>query len=76
MVRLADLLFGAVWKMYQRALGIEIGQLGVLREFKLDDPVVRAKMRERYGSKVPLDETVIAPSAMFESSLLETVAED
>jgi uncharacterized protein YycO len=65
-----------VWKMYQRALGIEIGSLEKLRSFHLDDPLVRAKMRERYGAKVPLDEPVIAPSAMFDSNLLETVAEN
>jgi hypothetical protein len=65
-----------VWKMYQRGLGIEIGSLEKLRDFKLDDHVVSAKMRERYGAKVPLDEPVIAPGAMFESTLLETVAEN
>lgn len=65
-----------VWKMYQRALGIEIGSLEKLRSFHLDDPLVRAKMRERYGAKVPLDEPAIAPSAMFDSSLLETVAQN
>jgi hypothetical protein len=62
-----------VWKLYQRALGIEIGRLQRLREFRLDDPVVRAKLRERYGDAVPLEETVIAPGAMFESPLLVTV---
>jgi hypothetical protein len=34
---------------------------------------VKAKMRERYGSKVPMDERVISPGAMFESSRLEDV---
>ncbi|HEY6125128.1 MAG TPA: YiiX family permuted papain-like enzyme [Steroidobacteraceae bacterium] len=62
-----------VWKMYRDALGIEVGTLQRLREFDLTDPAVRAKMRERYGTKVPLDEQVISPAAMFESSILETV---
>ena len=62
-----------VWKMYHEALGIYVGKLQKLREFDLTDPGVKAKMRERYGAKVPLEERVISPAAMFESDLLETV---
>jgi len=62
------------WKLYQRALGLRIGQTRPLRSFRLDDPAVKAKLRERYGERVPLDEPVIAPSAMFDSPLLRTVA--
>lgn len=62
-----------VWKIYQRALGLEIGSLQKLREFRLKDPVVQAKLRERYGANVPLDEPVISPAAMFDSAELETV---
>ena len=36
---------------------------------------LRAKMRERYGDAIPLDEPVISPVAMFQSSLLVTVIE-
>jgi hypothetical protein len=64
-----------VWKAYDRALGIQIGALQKIREFKLSDPVVKSKMRERYGSNVPLDELAISPQAMFESRLLVTVVE-
>jgi hypothetical protein len=32
-------------------------------------------MKERYGSKVPLKETVISPGEMFSSDLLVTVNE-
>jgi uncharacterized protein YycO len=62
-----------VWKMYQRALGLEIGARQKLREFDLSAEQVRAKMRERYGPRVPLDEPVISPAAMFDSELLEVV---
>ena len=62
-----------VWKLYQRALGVRIGELQKIRSFNLDDPAVRAKMRERYGDKVPMDEPVISPVAMFDSPLLTTV---
>jgi len=64
-----------VWKAYDRGLGIDIGALQTLHEFNLTDPTVRAKMRERYGDTVPLDEPVISPVAMFRSNLLVTVAE-
>jgi hypothetical protein len=30
-------------------------------------------MRERYGTRVPLDEPVISPGTQFDSPLLETV---
>jgi uncharacterized protein YycO len=59
-----------VWKLYDRALGIQIGKLQKLREFDLSDPTVRKMMTQRYGSKVPMDEPVISPAAMFESPLL------
>ena len=62
-----------VWKLYQRSLGIEIGQLQKIRDFHLSDPAVQGKMRERYGQRVPLDEPVISPAAMFDSPALVTV---
>jgi hypothetical protein len=62
-----------VWKVYRDALGLEIGARQKLRDFDLSDPVVEAKMRERYGKNVPLDEPVISPGAQFDSPLLVTV---
>lgn len=64
-----------VWKIYKNALNTEVGQLQTLREFDLSSPEVQAKMKERYGKAVPLDETVISPVAMFDSPLLTTVYE-
>jgi hypothetical protein len=64
-----------VWKLYKEAVGVEIGGLQKLREFRLDEPAVKAKLRERYGKDIPLDEPVISPAAMFAWSGLETVME-
>jgi len=64
-----------VWKIYQRTTGIEIGQLEKLNSFDLSDPVVKEKIEERFGNSLPLDETVISPSAMFDSDKLVTVKE-
>lgn len=62
-----------VWKAYQRALGVQIGELQKLREFDLSDPLVQTKLKERYGNAVPMDESVISPAAMFASPLLVEV---
>jgi uncharacterized protein YycO len=64
-----------VWKAYDRALGVQIGALQHLRDFDLSGAVVRSKMKERYGDRVPLDELVISPASMFAANKLETVAE-
>lgn len=63
-----------VWKLYKGA-GITLAPLARLGSFDLSDPVVRKIMKQRYGSHVPLDEPVIAPSALFDSPLLITVAD-
>ncbi|QWP77442.1 YiiX family permuted papain-like enzyme [Lysobacter sp. K5869] len=63
-----------VYKLFDRAMGVRIGRVQRLREFELDDPAVEAKLRERYGARVPLDEPVVSPAAMFDSPLLETAA--
>ena len=62
-----------IWKIYQRAAGIEIGKLEKLGNFDLTNEMVTEKMRERYGDKIPLEEIVISPSAIFDSELLITV---
>jgi uncharacterized protein YycO len=64
-----------VWKAYQRALGIQIGRLQQLREFDLSDPAVKERIKQRYGSSVPLDETVISPASMFADANLVTIIE-
>lgn len=65
-----------VWKIYRNALAVEIGDLQHIRDFDLSNPIVQSKMRERYGDRIPLDEAVISPVAMFQSPLLVTVAKN
>jgi hypothetical protein len=64
-----------VWKIYKESLGIEIGELQVLREFDLTNDIVKNKMKERYGDNIPLDEKVISPASMFDSDKLVTIME-
>jgi uncharacterized protein YycO len=62
-----------VWKIYQQATGLEIGKLQKLKEFDLSDARVKAIMKTRYPNKIPTEEIVISPAAIFDSELLVTV---
>ncbi len=62
-----------VWKIYNRALSISIGELKTMSDFDLSDPVVKQNIEKRWGDSIPLDETVISPASMFNSELLELV---
>ena len=62
-----------IWKIYQRATGIEIGKLEKLSDFDLTNEDVKQKVKERYGDKIPTNEIVISPAAIFDSELLITV---
>jgi uncharacterized protein YycO len=63
-----------VWKLY-KAADIELAPLTKLGSFDLTHPAVKAKLKERYGNNIPLDEKVVPPSALFDSELLITVDE-
>ena len=62
-----------IWKVYERGLGRQLGQLQHLRDFDLTHPAVQARLRERYGHNLPLGETVISPASIFGSPELVTV---
>ena len=62
-----------IWKVYKEATGLEVGKLEKLKDFDLTSESVKLKMRERYGDKIPLEETVISPASIYNSVLLTTV---
>ncbi len=62
-----------VWKTFHRALNIDIGNLRKMKDFDLSPPEVKEILGERYPDGVPLEETVISPEDVFESSALITV---
>jgi len=64
-----------VWKMYNGAFGLEIGELEKLGDFNLAHEVVQQKLTERYGDNIPKEELVISPVSMFNSDHLITVYE-
>jgi hypothetical protein len=63
-----------VWKVYQRGAGIELGRLRRLRDFDLSHPLVREKLKERYGERIPLAERVISPADMYHAEGLVPVS--
>ena len=62
-----------VWKIYQTTTALEIGKRQTLRDMDLKSPLVQKQLAARYGSKIPYDEPIISPQAVYESALLETV---
>ena len=65
-----------VWKVFQEAVGVEIGEMQTLGELDLSDPVVKKLMFDRFGGPAPAGEPVISPVAMFDSDLLVFVYEN
>ena len=64
-----------VYKVYKEGAGIELGKLQKLEDFDLSSGIVKRIMKERYGNKIPYDETVISPASIFNDPALWTVAE-
>ena len=62
-----------VWKIYERALGITLGEPQTLGSFDLSAAEVREKMQERWGDSPPMGEQVISPAAVFDSDKLTEV---
>jgi hypothetical protein len=60
-----------IWKIYNKALNINVGSLKPLKEFDLSHPAVKAKLTERYGKNIPLNENMISPGDIYNSELLE-----
>jgi uncharacterized protein YycO len=62
-----------VWKLYDRAVGVRIGEPGTLGDFDLSHPEVRRTIERRWPDGFPGEERAIAPSEMFASEELVTV---
>ena len=65
-----------VWKVFERGAGIRIGVQQTIADFDLSHPAVAAKVKERYGERIPLDEVVVSPVAIFNAANLLTVYEN
>ena len=56
-----------VWKIYKNGANIELCNLEKLKSFNLDNPQVKAILKQRYGNNIPLNENVVAPSQLADS---------
>ena len=65
-----------VWKVFERGAGIRLGQQQTMGDFDLSHPTVQAKVKERYGDRIPLEELVVSPVAIFDAVNLVTVYEN
>jgi hypothetical protein len=64
-----------VWKIFKKALDIELCVPQILGDFDLTG-AARDKVKETYGNKVPLYEEVISPDAVFNSGYLITIMDN
>ena len=64
-----------VWKIFHRALNIDLGRLRKLKEFDLSSAEVQTLVQQRYPHGVPFEETVVSPEDIFASDALTTVYE-
>lgn len=62
-----------VWKIYDQAIGVELGELQQIKTLNIDHALVQQKIKERYKSILPLEQWVISPAQMFNCKKLETV---
>jgi hypothetical protein len=65
-----------VWKIFERGAGIRLGELETMADFDLSHPTIQAKVKERFGERVPLDEVVVSPAAILSADNLVTVYEN
>jgi len=62
-----------VYKIFSDAASIDLVPLRKLGEYDLSDPIVKKILNERYSDNIPVDEPVVSPGDLFNSTLLDTV---
>jgi hypothetical protein len=62
-----------IWKIYKNGAGIELCTLQKLKNFNLTDSKVRTILAKRYGTKIPLEENVVAPSDLEKSKIVTKI---
>jgi len=61
-----------VWKIYKE-MGINLCDPKTFSNYNISSPEVQKAIKQRYGTTFNMDEQVVAPVDIYESSLVETV---
>ena len=61
-----------VWKVYKE-MGIDLCEPKTFSDYNISSPVVQDAIKKRYGTTFDMNEHVVAPVDIYESSLVETV---
>lgn len=62
-----------VYKLYQNALNLKLCEPRQLKDFDLNNKLVKQQLKATYGDQIPLNEPMVAPSDISNSNLLELV---
>lgn len=62
-----------VYKLFYNALNIELCKTRKIGDYDFSHPLVKEKLLEKYGNNIPLNETMVAPSDLFESNMLSLI---
>lgn len=63
------------WKLYHKAVKIDLCTPGKLSSFDLSDPLTKQQLKNKYGNAVPQDEQVVSPDDLYHSPKLEVIFE-
>jgi len=64
-----------VWKLYKASANIDVAAWKKLGEFDLSNKIVQEELHYTYGDKVPLEEPIVSPEALYASDQFTTVLE-
>ena len=76
MERRSPVLFGSGVEGLPERAGNARGRAAEVERVRPEQPQVQAKLKERYGKNIPLEETVVSPQAVFDAPQLTTVAKE
>ena len=62
-----------VYKVYNEAFSTKLAPLNMLKDYNIDNVIVRRIMNQRYGDNIPYEDLMISPEDLYKSDLIEIV---